>query len=94
MVLVVSLKFTSSQANELCLYDIRNTLHPLIFTPPSSIKTHFSKELTESHGENQQTDLFVWVVKHRDQRWDAFQTTHIRLDLVSKDKKYNDVQTN
>lgn len=53
MVLVVILKFNHLHASELSLCCISNTLHPLIFTLTrnSSIKTHFSKKLTENHRE-------------------------------------------
>lgn len=55
-------------------------------SPPGSVQTHFSKEWTEYPGKNQQTDLFVWVVKHRNECRDAFQAPHVGLDLENKDK--------
>lgn len=35
-------------------------------------------------GGKQQTDLFVWVVEHRDEGRDAFQAPHVGLDLQNK----------
>lgn len=40
--------------------------------------------MVETH---QQTDLFVWVVEHRDERRNAFQAPHVRLDLGGTDKE-------
>lgn len=65
-----------------------DTLNHLIFTcSPECFNQNLREEWAESHRESQQTNLSVRIVQHGNQRWDAFQATHIRLDLGSKMKR-------
>lgn len=80
------IQHVSEELSIAVLKNNKTSLNP-DFNPPWSVKTHFSKERTECHGENQQTDLFVWVVKHRNECRNAFQAPHVRLDLGRNDKK-------
>ena len=99
MVLDVSLKFTLNQASQLCLCYIINTLHPLIFILPHLVQSKHNsvkkkkkkRKKRKTIEKNQLTNLFVWVVKHRDECRDASHETHIGLDLENNDKKHYDM---